>query len=196
MLTFLMVINNQEARNMLEQLYLAYHKQMFYIANEILKDIHESQDVVQTSILKLVDYVDRIECVNCNKTKHLVVTIVRNTAIDNYRRKKKHSVIPSEDFDDLEKSNDTTLDDLIIRLSEAEELAEKLAQLKIDYADILTLKYYHEFNDKEIAEILNISYENVRVRLNRAKTALKKLMLSEQPNNQNYKRTCENEIQL
>lgn len=194
MLTFLMVIDNQEARNMLEQLYLAYNKQMFYIANEILKDIHESQDVVQNSILKLVNYADRIECVNCNKTKHLIVTITRNTAIDNYRRKKNYSVIPSEDFDDLVKQDDNTLDELVIKLSEAKELAEKLALLKIEYADILTLKYYNELNDKEIAEILNISHENVRVRLNRAKDALKKLMLSEQPSNQNYKRTCKNEI--
>lgn len=51
MLTFLIVIDNQEERDKLEGLYIAYHKQMFYIANEILKDIHESQDVVQTSIL-------------------------------------------------------------------------------------------------------------------------------------------------
>lgn len=114
---------------------------------------------------------------NCNKTKHLIVTIVRNTAIDNYRRKKNHPVMDLDNYYNLLESNDASLDELVIRFSEAKELAEKLAQLKIEYADILALKYYHEFNDKEIGEILGISYENVRVRLNRAKAALKKLML-------------------
>ncbi len=167
---------------------------MFYIANEILKDIYESQDVVQTSILKLANYVDKIEYVNCNKTKHLIVTIVRNTAIDNYRRKKNHPVMDLDNNDNLLESNDASLDELVIRLSEAKELADKLAQLKIEYADILALKYYHEFNDKEIAEILGISHENVRIRLNRARAALKKLMLRQQSSNLNCKGTCKYEI--
>ena len=55
-------------------------------------------------------------------------------------------------------------------------LAEKLAQLFPEYADVLTLKYYFEFKDKEIAEILKISRANVRVRLRRAKTHLRSLM--------------------
>ena len=69
---------------------------------------------------------------------------------------------------------------------------DNLAKLKIEYADILTLKYYHEFDDKEIANALCISYENVRVRLCRAKNELKKIMKNDQEFDV-YQRKCANE---
>ncbi|MBF4694958.1 sigma-70 family RNA polymerase sigma factor [Fusibacter sp. Q10-2] len=63
MLIFLMNIKNTEERDTLEKLYLKYHKRMFYIVNGILKDSYESQDVVQTAILKMVNYIDKIDYV-------------------------------------------------------------------------------------------------------------------------------------
>ena len=79
-------------------------------------------------------------------------------------------------------SKDIPLDDLIIDIEKSEKLAERLAELKNEYADILTLKYYHQFNDNEIANILNLKPGNVRTRLHRAKIALKNLMDKEQYN--------------
>lgn len=63
-----------------------------------------------------------------------------------------------------------------MRISDARKLAEALTQLNKDYAEILTLKYYYDFKDMEIADALNISHENVRTRLHRARKALLKLM--------------------
>lgn len=89
MFAFLMIIENIEERNKLEALYLKYHRYIFYIANEILKNSHEAQDTVQTVILKMVNYLDRIESVESNKTKHLIVTITKSTAIDALRKKQE-----------------------------------------------------------------------------------------------------------
>lgn len=78
--------------------------------------------------------------------------------------------------EDIPDSISESMDDIVIRLGDAKMLSEKLAQLSPEYADVLTLKYYFEFKDKEIAEILKISHANVRVRLSRAKTHLRSLM--------------------
>lgn len=80
----------------------------------------------------------------------------------------------------------------VIRLSDAKMIAEKLAQLSPEYADVLTLKYYFEFKDKEIAEILKTSHVNVRVRLSRAKTNLRNLMRDDESYNHEL-RMCSNE---
>jgi RNA polymerase sigma-70 factor (ECF subfamily) len=40
------------------------------------------------------------------------------------------------------------------------------------YADVLTLKYFNHYTNKEIADLLLISEENVRVRLHRARKIL------------------------
>ncbi len=176
MLVFLMTIENNQSKDILENIYLKYHKKMYYIAYEVLKNEHDAQDVVQTSIIKLLKYIDKINDVECNETKSLIATIVRHTAIDLYRKKKKQPLINYEKASSLADESAPSLDDMVIRLSDAKMLAEQLSKLKSEYADILTLKYYYDFDDKEIAKILGISYGNVRIRLNRAKTKLKKLM--------------------
>ena len=176
MLLFLMAIEDVESRDLLEKIYRAYHKEMFYIANDILKNSHDASDVVQTSIIKLIPYIEKINDVKCNKTKYLIVTIVKNTAIDLYRKKNNHPLLEIEVAEDIPDSISESMEDTVIRLSDAKIIAEKLAQLSPEYADVLTLKYYFEFEDKEIAEILKISHLNVRVRLSRAKSHLGNLM--------------------
>lgn len=85
MLTFAMLDGSEEDRTKLEQIYIKYKKLMYYIAVDILKDTHESEDVVQNSIIKTANYIEKIDDINSNKTKHLIVTIVKSTAIDIYR---------------------------------------------------------------------------------------------------------------
>lgn len=179
MLTFLLVIEDEKTRNKLEELYIRYHKEMYYIAMSILSNTHDAQDCVQTSILKLADYIETIEDIHCNKTKHFIVTIIKNTSIDNYRIKKAHPVLDFEAFEDLADDQEMKLEQLIIRLADSKWMAEKLAIINPDYASILTLRYYHELKDIEIAEALNISRELVHTRLHRAKKCLKKVIMDE-----------------
>jgi RNA polymerase sigma-70 factor (ECF subfamily) len=177
MLTFLLVIENAKVRSKFEELYIRYHKEMYYIAMSILCNTHDAQDAVQTAILKCADYIEKIEDINCNKTKHLIVTIIKSAATDIYRYKKK---LPHEKIDDFLEYlmvEDKFSDDIIIKLSDGEYYAQCLADLKPEYAEILTLRYYNELTNLEIARLLNISHENVRVRLCRAKAALKKIII-------------------
>jgi len=176
MLLFLMAIEDAESRNFLEEIYRTYHKEMYYIAYNILNSSHDAADVVQTAIIKLVPYIEKINDAKCNKTKYLIVTIVKNTAIDLYRKNNKHPVIELETAENIPDLNTESIEDIVIKLGDAKMLAEKLAKLSPEYADVLTLKYYFEFGDVEIAEILKISHINVRVRLSRAKTKLRHLM--------------------
>lgn len=145
MLPFLMAVEDVESRDLLEKIYRAYHKEMFYIANDILKNSHDASDVVQTSIIKLIPYIEKIDDVKCNKTKYLIVTIVKNTAIDLYRKKCNSSLLELEVAEDIPDSISESMEEFVIRLSDAKMIAEKLAQLSPEYADVLTLKYYFEF---------------------------------------------------
>ena len=192
MILFLMAIEDAESRDILEKIYRAYHKEMYYIANNILNNSHDAADVVQTSVIKLIPYIEKINDVKCNKTKYLIVTIVKNTAIDLYRKKSKQPLIELEVAEAIPCLNSQFTDDIVIRLGDAKVLAEKLAKLKSEYADVLTLKYYFEFEDVEIAEILKISLSNVRVRLSRAKSHLRSLMNEDESYSQEL-RMCANE---
>ncbi len=180
MFIFTTLANSEEDRTKLEQIYIKYKNLMYYIANDILHNTHESEDAVQSSIIKIANYIEKIDDINCNKTKSLIVTIVKSTSIDIYRKKKDNYNIDIDEVSYRIESNEIPLDDVVIRLDQAKELSEKLSKLKNEYANILTLKYYHQFSDKEIAGVLNITNENARIRLYRAKVALKQLMLKDQ----------------
>ncbi len=59
MLLFLMVIEDAESRELLEKIYRVHHKEMYYIANNTLNTPHDAVDVVQTSIIKLIPYIEK-----------------------------------------------------------------------------------------------------------------------------------------
>jgi len=89
MLFFLAVIKDSDERNKLEELYLKYSKDMFKVAYRILNDYYLAQDAVQQSFIKLIDNLNKINDINCNKTKAFVVIIIRNVSINLYRKRKK-----------------------------------------------------------------------------------------------------------
>lgn len=76
-------------------------------------------------------------------------------------------------------SEELGLDEEIIRMEKAKLIAEKLEKINSAYADILTLKYYHDYSNAEISELLNITEGNIRIRLHRAKRAIKEVLEGE-----------------
>ena len=173
MILFLTVIEDSVIRHCLEVLYLQYHKELWYVAKSILKDEHEAEDVVQTAFIRVAKYIDKNFDPNCNKSKALIVIIVRNLAKDVYNQRKRRSTIPIEEVEyGLEDQSVETPEIHVLRLDQSREVAKKLTAIKPDYSDILTLRYTYDYSDMEIAALLDIKEGNVRARLSRARKAL------------------------
>lgn len=177
MLLFLSVIEDRVLQSRLEEAYHLYKKDLLYIANGILHDYHESEDVVQSAFIKFADYIDEDLDVKCHKTKALIVIIVRSLSINIYNQRKKRR---NANIDDLEEvlQDDVTISPEVnvLRLDKTRDMAKNLSEINVSYADILTLKYTYEYTNSEIAGMLSISEANVRKRLSRAKEALKKII--------------------
>jgi len=176
---FLLVIEDENTRSKLEELYYQYHKEMFYIAYNILKDYHEAQDIVQTAIIKISSYMDRIESIKCNKTRAFLVIIVRNISYNIYNQRKRRNTMPLDSIEEIVPEEDIGPELHMIRLDQAKEMARLLSNINKTYADILTLKYFYEYSNSEIAQLINMTEGNVRVKIHRAKQALKKECLKE-----------------
>lgn len=173
-----MVIENEEVRSKLEQIYISYRKDALWTAYNILKDEHEAEDVVQEAIIKISSIIEKIDTIECNKTRGLFVIIVRNLSINRYNRRKQISPIPYDEKIEIQ-SEGLSLEEEIIRLDQAKLIAEKLEEINPSYVDILTLKYYHEYSNSEISKLLNITEGNIRARLHRAKRAIKEILEQE-----------------
>lgn len=176
MVSFLLVIEDEFTRSKLETLYLTYKNEMYALAMSVLHNAHDAQDVVHTSVLKLAKHIEKIDAIGSNKTKALIVTIVRNSAIDVYRKKKRETILEEPVGLEVVSDEALPLDQIVRRMSDMKGISDQLTAVNRDYAEIIALKYVYEFKDSEIADLLGLSHENTRVRLHRAKLAVKKIL--------------------
>lgn len=61
MLLYIQMLETSEEKSKFEQLYLGYRNLMFYVANGILHNRQDSEDVVHESFLKIIKIIDKIE---------------------------------------------------------------------------------------------------------------------------------------
>ena len=176
MFTLLLMNENQEKQNKLEELYITYHKELYYVAYRILHDYQDAEDIIQNAFVKISKYLEKIGEIKCKKTRAYLVIIVRNLSFDRYNERKR--ITPVDFLEETEEEIDgkQSLEDYVLNLERGQELAAALSKINPGYADILALKYYYEYSIPEIAELINTSYNFVSVKLNRAKAALKKIL--------------------
>ena len=171
MLIYLSLLDSEEEISKFELIYSTYKKQMYYTANNILKDSHLAEDAVHNAFLRIINNLEKIEDINSHKTKGLIVIIVKNVSIDIYRKNKKErdNTIFIDDLDDIngyDEINKNDLGDLEIAISKLPE----------NYKQVFLLKFSHELTDNEISEILDIKPDNVRKRISRGREKLKNIL--------------------
>lgn len=163
MLIYVLTIVKSADRPKLERLYLEYRSVMFCAANEILHNEHEAEDAVQQAFMKIAENLDKVPDELSNKTKAFVVTIAENTAIDRYRKLKRHG-----DCELCEQSCG-------IEANSADELVSCILKLPARYRQFILLKYYHGYSTREIAKLLGMSSAAASKTAQRAKQRLEQL---------------------
>lgn len=179
---YLSLLNTNEEKTLFEELYYEHRGIMFRIANGILKDTQRSEDAVNEAFLSLAKNMNKISGRSCNQIRSYLIIIVRNAALQMYNKHKKELCTD----DDLEAIPDITDIELGAEQKESNETIFRLIkQLDPKYADVMMLCYGYDIPVPEIAEILGISYENVKVRLMRGRNMLREQLLKERENDRN-----------
>lgn len=149
------------------KLYKKYKNYVFVICNNILKDTNLSEDAMQETFVSINNSLENITEYDSNRTKGYIAVIARNKSINIYN-KEKNLVFVEDIFFENKKVEINILDNLYY-----ENLLKLIRNLKIEYSNILILRYVHEMEYSEIAKTLEISEPNARKRVERAKKALK-----------------------
>ena len=161
MIVYLSVLDSQEKKSKFEQIYLAYRKQMYYAAFQILQHDEDSEDAVHHAFIKIAENIEKFSDIECPKTRSLCVTIVENKAIDHIRKYRHESAI----YEDA-------LNGIQIPMPGDHGLADAIASLSPQYRQVILLRYVNGYGVKEIAEMLDKSLPNVEKLLWRAKQKL------------------------
>ena len=143
---------------------------MYGIAYSILRNREDAEDAVHNAFVRIADNYSKISNLSCNEIESYIVIIIRNSAIDIYRKNKRDNT--SQELTENTSDRDNLSDMIITK----ELLKAAVKQLPDKYKDVLFLCVYEQHSAKETGKILGISESDVRVRLHRAKTVLKKLM--------------------
>lgn len=165
MLIYLQVIESVEDKHKFEIIYESYRDELFVIANDILHNEHDAEDAVHHGFMKLAENILKIGAPDCPKTKGYIVTIVENRAIDIYRAKQAHPMVPY---------SDETVG-IEVEYTGSNGLAGCIAKLSPKQRSIIVLKYHHGYELKAIAQMLGITYANALKIEYRAKEKLKAL---------------------
>ena len=171
LLFYLSLLDTEEEQSKLEKLYYQYKALMKYIALDILKDDGMADDAVHDAFIKLTRHLDGIDEIKSHKTKGFIVIVIRSVCLDTLEKEKRNKFCSLEEVAD-----DLSIDDSILDNMEAKDICEKIMSLPDIHRDILQLKVYYEYSDKKIADLLGISHQAIRKRLQRARNVLGKLL--------------------
>jgi RNA polymerase sigma-70 factor, ECF subfamily len=128
-------------------------------------DYHLSSDIMQESFVRYFEHYGQ------DNTPSLLYTIARNTFFDHIRRQKRSALIEN---DQDERYFDQ--DRVIMAREEYRRVILALQRLEEDERDVLSLVLSGDFSYREIATISKISEANVKVKVHRARTKLKKIL--------------------
>ena len=167
----ILFFQTESERDTFACLYSRYKRLMLHKAYEILRDYTMAEDAVSDAFIRVYKNLHKIDDPESNRSAAFVVTIVKNVALTMRRKEGKTQLEPYEEF--LEQESDgfdlerSTLDKI-----SAEEIIAQVNRLPEDLKSVFLLRFSYDMPLKEIGKTLDMSENNVAVRLHRAKKKL------------------------
>lgn len=175
MLFYTLILDTEEEKTKLQQMYVRYQKTMLAVAYDILRNQMAAEDAVHVAVLKIIKCLDAFDLDKPDKMEHEIVTIVKHTAIDIYRkRKKEYAMVALDTLEDWQLP--LPLQAVFWELPEENRVVEAIKCMPPLYREVFILKYQKQYENKEIAKMFGISEESVRKRISRGKAKLEELL--------------------
>lgn len=179
---YLAYLDDENDKNLFEDMYLSYRKQMVTFAITILGNEDDAQDAVGDVFLRIAqknwDVVRRIE--SETDLRNYLLKATKNTSLNKIMYKKKENVsldtvieYEMERIDDL--SDDTFLE-VICNKYEYDKVLQAIRSLNEKYRDAMYCHYVMEMTVPETAKSLNQKLSTTKQQLIRGKKMLLSLL--------------------
>lgn len=143
---------------------------MYNTALRIVNDSFEAEDIMQESFLSAFTKLDSFS--GTVTFGAWLKRIVINNSLTALKNNNKFNTVPLEKVT-VKEVLEENVDYSILKAS---DILNKVSQLKNNYKVALTLNLIEGYDYEEIAEIMDISYENSRTTVSRAKNKLRQLL--------------------
>lgn len=155
----------------IEEVMQTYGDYLTRVAYLYMKDEMLAEDIVQDVFIK---FYQSAQFEGRASLKTYLVRMTINRCYDELRKqqRKKESF-----FAKIFRRTDQTPESMAVAKTEMGEVTTALLQLPLAQREAIIFYYYEEMTSVEIAELLDISESTVRMRLKRAREALRKVLI-------------------
>jgi len=145
----------------------------YNLARWLTRDVHDAEDVVQDACVRALRYLASLQG---SDARAWLLTIVRNAFYDWLARNRPAEVVQVGD-DAMEAIVDVAAVDpqqAALRSAETRALADAVAELPLQFREVLVLREIEGLSYKEIAQVAGIPMGTVMSRLARARALLQR----------------------
>ncbi len=169
----------ERSEKAIEETAKKYGKYIFHIANDLLKNDADAEEVVNDTYLRMWN---NIPPAVPEPLKGYIATVAKRLALNRLRdreRAKRFGGISSEALDELSEILSGKEDDPIDTYALRDALNSFLASLNTKTRDIFVRRYWYAAPVKEIADEFGMTENNIAVLMLRTRNKLKKFLKKE-----------------
>lgn len=158
-----------------EQLVEQHYTRIYNIALGIMGNPHDAEDAAQNVLIKIHRAIGDFKLQS--KFSTWVYRITTNVCMDEMRKRKRNQSVSSDDLAEDAFGTDDA-ESHALRREDVESLRNAIAALKDEHRKVIVLRDINGFSYEEIAQLTGSSVGTVKSRINRARTALKDILVS------------------
>ncbi|MDB6066689.1 MAG: polymerase, sigma-24 subunit, subfamily [Pedosphaera sp.] len=173
----MVLVDDRERFKLFEQTILPHLDAAYNLARWLTGNDHDAQDVAQEASLRAFKFFGNFRGEN---PRAWLLTIVRNTFYG-WLRKNRPAEIVGELVEASPEAEDVAVNAETInsRLADAEVIRRAIAELPVEFREIVVLREMEGFSYKEIADLSDVPIGTVMSRLARARKLLQKSLAAE-----------------
>jgi RNA polymerase sigma-70 factor (ECF subfamily) len=176
-------VQNNDGRAAFDEVFLPHLPEAYRLAQWLAGNASDAEDIVQEAALRAYRGIRNFGAVNARAWS---LTIVRNTAFSWLTKNRPKTVVFMNDLSaaqqqELEHEGPhgtriETPEEIAVFRADAEQVQKALAQLPVQFREVIVLREINQMNYRDIAEITNVPIGTVMSRLSRGRQLLTALL--------------------
>src|ERR1019366_1266077 len=177
------IVQNNDERAAFDEVFLPHLPEAYRLAQWLAGNASDAEDIVQEAALRAYRGIRNFGAVNARAWS---LTIVRNTAFSWLTKNRPKTVVFMKDLSaaqqqELEHEGPhgtriETPEEIAVFKADAEQVQKALAQLPVQFREVIVLREINQMNYRDIAEITNVPIGTVMSRLSRGRLLLTALL--------------------
>ncbi|MBR4319181.1 MAG: sigma-70 family RNA polymerase sigma factor [Oscillospiraceae bacterium] len=153
-----------------------YWDSMLLFTNSYVHNLSDAEDIAQEALIKLS--IHRPRLTHENQLKAYLFKICRNLSVNYLRKQKRHTDMSQELTENVEDEMQEIEARMELKES-AQTLHRAMQKLKLEYREILFLRYFEQLTIPECAKVMKCSERQATAVSYQARQALRKILEKE-----------------